>query len=98
MGSGKKDVRVLLLASKNFGLNYFLMRDVFDQFGWKIVQTGVTDSITACPPVEKQLGIHPIIPDVPLREVENLDEYDCLVIPPGAGNYNPVPDSFADLL
>lgn len=98
MGSGKKDVRVLLLASKNFGLNYFLMRDVFDQFGWKIVQTGVTDSITACPPVEKQLGIHPIIPDVPLREVENLDEYDCLVIPPGAGNYNPVPDAFADLL
>jgi putative intracellular protease/amidase len=98
ISSGKKDIRVLLLVSKNYGLNYFLIRDVFDQFGWKVVHTGVSDEIAACPPVEKQLGIHPVIPDVPLAEIDNLDEYDGLLIPPGAGNYNPVPDAFADLL
>jgi putative intracellular protease/amidase len=98
VSSGKKDIRVLLLVSKNYGLNYFLIRDVLDQFGWKVVHTGVLDEIPACPPVEKQLGIHPVIPDVSLSEIDNLDDYDGLVIPPGAGNFNPVPDAFADLL
>jgi putative intracellular protease/amidase len=96
--SGKKDIRALFLVSKNYGLNYFLMRDVMDQYGWRVIHTGVLDSIAACPPVSEQLGIQPIIPDIPLSAVEDLDGYDCLVIPPGAGNYNPVPDSYADLL
>ncbi len=98
MMSGKKDIRALFLVSKNYGLNYFLMRDVMDQFGWRVVHTGVLDSIAACPPVSEQLGVHPIIPDTPFLGIEDLDEYDCLVIPPGAGNFNPVPDAFADLL
>lgn len=95
---GKKDIRALFLVSKNYGLNYFLMRDVMDQFGWRVIQTGALDSIPACPAVSQQLGIHPILPDIPLLAIEDLDEYDCLVIPPGAGNFNPVPDAFQDLL
>ena len=94
----KKDIRALFLVSKNYGLNYFLMRDALDLFGWRVFQTGVLDSIEACPPVSQQLGVHPVIPDTSLSEIEDLDEYDCLVIPPGAGNYNPVPDAFEDLL
>lgn len=94
----KREIRMLMLASKNYGLNYFLMRDEFDRFGWKVIHTGVLDSITACPPVHQQLGIHPIIPDVSLSAIKDLRSYDCLIIPPGSGNYNPVPDSFADLL
>jgi len=93
-----KGIHALLLVSENYGLNYFLMRDVFDQFGWKVTHTGVLESITACPPVREQLGVHPIIPDVPLSAIENLNEYDCLVIPPGSGNYYPVPNAFGDLL
>jgi putative intracellular protease/amidase len=95
---GKRDISALFLVSKNYGLNYFLMRDVMDLYGWKVIHTGVLDSIAACPPVSKQLGIHPVIPDIPLSEIDNLDEYDCLVIPPGAGNFNPVPDAFEDFL
>lgn len=93
-----KGVHALLLVSKNYGLNYFLMRDVFDQFGWKVTHTGVLESITACPPVREQLGVHPIIPDVPLPAIDNLDEYDCLIIPPGSGNFYPVANAFGDLL
>jgi len=96
--SDKKDIHALFLVSKNYGLNYFLMRDVMDQLGWRVSHTGVLESITACPPVEKQLGVHPINPDIVLSEIENLNEYDCLVIPPGSGNYYPVPDAFGDLL
>ncbi len=95
---GKEDVRALFLVSKNYGLNYFLMRDVMDQYGWRVIQTGVLDSIPACPPVTQQLGIQPVLPDFPILAIEDLDEYDCLVIPPGAGNFNPVPDAFQDLL
>jgi putative intracellular protease/amidase/ABC-type dipeptide/oligopeptide/nickel transport system permease subunit len=94
----KKEIRALWLVSKNYGLNYFLMRDVFDQFGWKVIHTGVLDSISACPPVHEQLGIHPIEPDVSLSAIEDLSEYDCLIIPPGSGNFNPVPNAFGDLL
>ena len=94
----KKEIRALFLVGKNYGLNYFLMRDAIDLFGWRVVHTGVLDSITACPPVSKQLGVQPIIPDIPLLGISSLDEYDCLVIPPAAGNFNPVPDSFEDLL
>ncbi len=93
-----KGIHALLLVSKNYGLNYFLMRDVFDQFGWQVTHTGVSESITACPPVHEQLGVHPITPDVPLSSIDNLEEYDCLVIPPGSGNYYPVPNAFGDLL
>ena len=96
--TGRNEIRALFLVSKNYGLNYFLMRDVFDQFGWRVIHTGVLDAIEACPPVSKQLGIQPIIPDILLPAIDDPGEYDCLVIPPGAGNYNPVPDSFADLL
>ena len=95
---GKTDIRALFLVSKNYGLNYFLMRDVMDQYGWRVFQTGVSDSITACPPVEQQLGVHPVNPDIVLSEIDNLDKYDCLVIPPGSGNFYPVPDAFGDLL
>jgi hypothetical protein len=95
---GKKDIRALFLVSKNYGLNYFLMRDVMDLYGWKVIHTGVSDYIEACPPVSQQLKVHPIVPDIPLLAIEDLDDYDCLVIPPGAGNYNPVPDAFEDLL
>ena len=94
----KKDIRALFLVSKNYGLNYFLMRDVMDLYGWKVIHTGVSDKITACPAVSQQLGIHPVIPDIPVLAIEDLDEYDCLIIPPGAGNFNPVPDAFEDLL
>jgi putative intracellular protease/amidase len=96
--STKRDVNALFLVSKNFGLNYFLMRDVLDGYGWRVTQTGVLDAISACPPVEKQLGIHPVLPDIPLSGIQDLNDYDCLVIPPGAGNFNPVPDAFGDLL
>ncbi len=94
----KKEIRALWLVSKNYGLNYFLMRDVFDQFGWQVIHTGVLDSITACPPVQEQLGIHPIEPDVALSAIGDLSGYDCLIVPPGSGNYNPVADAFGDLL
>lgn len=96
--SKKKEISVLLLVSRNYGLNYFLMRDVFDQYGWNVVHTGVLDTITPCPPVYKNLGIQPIIPDLLVSKITSIKDYDCLVIPPGSGNYISVPNAFGDIV
>ena len=93
-----KQINALILASRNYGLNYFLMRDIFEQYGWNVNHTGVLDTIPACPPVAKQLAVPPIIPDFPVSDVTDITDYDCLIIPPGSGSYLPVPNSFGDLL
>jgi putative intracellular protease/amidase len=97
MKSDDKDVNALFLMSKNYGLNYFLLRDVLDQYGWKVTHAGVMDTITPCPPVI-EWGVPSIVVDVKVPEISNLSRYDCLVIPPGTGSYYKIPDSFDDLL
>ena len=97
-GSNADDgVNVLLLASKNWGLNSFLTLDRFDYYGWDVTVAGVMDSITACPPVHEQLGMHPLLPDLKISETIDPAAYDCIVIPSGSGSYYPVPDAFGDL-
>ena len=90
-------VNALLLVAKNYGLNYFLNRDVFEQYGWNIIHTGVTDTITACPPTIKSIGLHPIIPDVLVSDIKDINEYGCLAIMTASGEYTQVPDSFDDI-
>lgn len=90
-------INILLLTGKNYGLNTFLMQDVFDAYGWNIVTSGVEDSITACPPVADQMGIHPILPDRLVGDIDDISAFDGIVIPPSSGNFYPVPDPFMDL-
>lgn len=91
-------VNILVLAAKNYGLNSFINRDLMEQYGWKLTYTGVLDSINACPPVEKQLGVHPIIPDFKAEEIDDLSKYDGIFIPSGSGSFYKVPNAFGDLL
>lgn len=95
---GSKGVTVLLIVARNYGLNYFLNRDVFEQYGWNLINTGALDSIPACPPVADQVGLVPIVPDISASEIADIKAYDCVIIMPAAGNYNPVPDPFSDLI
>lgn len=96
-GAGRAEIRVLALAAKNYGLNYFLMRDAFDRFGWSVTQTGVSEKIPACPSAGRN-GIPPIFTDLPVARISNIDRYAAVVIPPGAGNFTPVPEPFQDLI
>ncbi|MGB3862228.1 MAG: DJ-1/PfpI family protein, partial [Candidatus Aminicenantaceae bacterium] len=91
-------VDVLLLVAQNYGLNYFLNKDAFEQYGWNLIKVGALDSIPACPPVAEQVGIKPIIPDVLVSDISDVKGYDAVVIMPSAGSYNPVPNPFGDLL
>ncbi len=93
-----KEVKVLLFVARNYGLNYFLNKDVFEQYGWTLIHTGVLDSIPACPPVAEQVGIPPLIPDVLVKDISDIRDFDAVVIMPSAGSFNPVPDPFGDIL
>lgn len=93
-----KGITVLLLIARNYGLNYFLNKDVFEQFGWNLVHTGALDSIAPCPPVAEQIGLGSIIPDVLASDISKIENYDAVVLMPSAGSYNPVPDPFGDIL
>ena len=94
----KPGVNILVLAAKNYGLNSFINRDIMEQYGWSLTYTGVLDLISACPPVEQQLGVPPIIPDFKVDELNDLSIYDGVFIPSGSGSYYKVPNAFGDLL
>jgi len=93
-----KEVNVLFLIARNYGLNYFLDKDIFEQYGWNLIHAGALDSIPACPPVADQVGVKPIIPDVLVSDIGDVKDYDAVIIMPAAGSYNPVPNPFGDLL
>jgi len=89
---------VLVLVPKNWGLNTFLLLDRFELNGWTLGFTGVSDTITACPPVEQQVGVAPIVPDVSVADLGPLSAWDSLVLLPASGAYLDVPDSYTDIM
>ena len=64
VSSDAKGVDILFLMSKNYGLNNFLMWDVFDQYGWNVTTMGVLDTVTACPWTIEYWNVPPAIPDL----------------------------------
>jgi len=95
----KKDgVNALILAPQNLGANYYLMRDVIEEYGWEVTHTAALDTVMPCPWFAAHGDVYPIIPDVRLNEITDIRDYDCLIIPPSAGNAAPIPNSNSDLL
>jgi len=60
---GKEGVNALILAPENLGANYYLMRDVIEEYGWDVAHTGVLDTIMPCPWFATHGEIYPLIPD-----------------------------------
>jgi putative intracellular protease/amidase len=96
--NGVSCVNVLLIFANNYGLNSFLNRDTFEEYGWDMTYTGVTDSVSACPPVEKYYGVPPVIPDIKVSEITDVTKYDAIALMSGAGDYNPVPNPYGDII
>jgi hypothetical protein len=88
-------VRALVLLANNFGANSFIIRDKFEEFGWELTLTGLTQTVQPCPSYAVGLGAQPLTVDVLVSDVEDVSEYNCLLIVPAsvfAGN------PFADVL
>lgn len=94
----KQGINALVLVPSNTGANYYLMGDVIEEYGWSVTHTGVFDTIMPCPWFASHGPVYPIISDVRLEEITDISDYDCLIIPPSAGNAAPIPNSNSDLI
>ena len=94
----QQGINALVLVPSNTGANYYLMGDVIEEYGWEVTHTGVYDTIMPCPWFASHGNLYPIVRDLPLAEITSIADYDCLIIPPSAGNAAPIPNSNQDLL
>ena len=97
-GARKDGVRVLFLMPRNIGANNFLIRDVFEEYGWHVTRTAVLDTIPPCGFWGRHPSSLPLLPEVALSEVGNVAEYDVLFIATSPGQAWQVPDSYKDIL
>ncbi len=73
-------VEALLLLGRNYGANYYLATDKFDEFGWNSTVAGLTETIQPCPIYAGPLGCPPITADILFTDLSDFSSYDCLVI------------------
>jgi len=84
-------VRVLFLMSRNFGVNYFLDRDRFEEYGWSVTHTALLDTVPPCGFYYWQYQVASIVPDVLVPDITSLDEYDVLTLSSSTKFLSPVP-------
>ncbi|MBN2225935.1 MAG: DJ-1/PfpI family protein [candidate division Zixibacteria bacterium] len=90
-------INVLLLMNRNYGVNYFLSRDLMEQDGWHVTHTGVLDTIPVCGYYYYVAKIPSIIPDIALEDVKQVDRYDAVMVMPSTNLFSPVPfDEFLE--
>ncbi len=91
-----KGVNILVLLDNKFGANNFLNRDGFEQYGWNVTISGLSDSISGCDFFSEPYQFQPIVPDIKFDQVVNIDYYDALMIMPASSYYQT--DPFRELM
>ncbi|HUS86795.1 MAG TPA: DJ-1/PfpI family protein [Bacteroidales bacterium] len=91
-----KGINLLVLLDNKFGANYFLNRDVFEQYGWNVTIAGLSDSITGCDFFSDPFKFPPVVPDIKFDKIVNIDYFDALAIMPATSYYQP--DPFRELM
>lgn len=91
-------INVLILTPRNLGANYYLLRDVIEEYGWNVTHTGVLDSILACPWFASHGQVYPLLPDARIEDLEDIEYYDGLIIAPSTGNAAPVEHPVGDII
>ncbi|MBN1274501.1 MAG: DJ-1/PfpI family protein [Candidatus Aminicenantes bacterium] len=89
--------RILILAAKNTGLNYFLSEADFKRAGVDLYMSGVVSPIEPCPPLKQLFKLKPFKADFQTKDIDDIRDFHGIFIPPGSGDYNPVKNPFADI-
>jgi len=84
-------VRVLFLMSRNYGVNYFLDRDRFEEYGWSVTHAALLDTVPPCGFYYLQYQVAPLVPDVLVSDIASLDGYDVLTLSSSTKFLSPVP-------
>jgi hypothetical protein len=94
----RQGINVLILTPQDLGANYYLIGDVIEEYGWNVTHTGVSDTIAPCPWFAAHGKVYSIFPEVRVADINDVTDYDCLLIAPSTGNAAPSPNSNGDLL
>ena len=73
--------KVLVILPHNYGTNYFLARDVMDDFGWEVTLTGTTNPVQPCPWADN-IAASPIEVDLLVQDIdlETISNYDAVIV------------------
>ena len=91
-------INVLILTPENLGANYYLLRDVVDEYGWGVTHVGVSDSIAPCPWFADHGEVFSLVPEKRAEDLRDISGYDCLMIAPSTGNAAPVEYPVGDII
>jgi hypothetical protein len=89
------NIRMLVIVAENYGLNTFLNKTNFEQFGWDITYAGVTNPVAPCPWAATSFGIHDMDVDSLISDIDDIAYYDIVAIMPATKH---VDNPFGDLL
>jgi putative intracellular protease/amidase len=73
-------VNALLILPDQYGANYYLNKDDFEELGWNITIAGVKKHITPCASFAELQKCRNVTADVLISEVEDISNYDVLAI------------------
>lgn len=71
---------IIVIVPHGFGVNYYLIQDVMDQYGWNVTYAGLTDSVEVCGPFAAPRGGVSMKVDTLLSQMTDLSEYDAVLL------------------
>lgn len=72
-------ITVLLMVPDQYGANFNLYKDHFEQFGWNVITTALTKQVNPCPWAHG-LGLPVLTVDTLISELENFEGIDAIAI------------------
>lgn len=86
-----ENIKALVIFPNQFGANSYFILEKLEEFGWEITTTGVNSVIQPC------FWGDPVTVDVTIPEVDNITDYDCVVLCPMRWWQNPT-NAYGDII
>ena len=71
---------VLFIIPHFWGVNYYLLQDVVDQYGWNVTLSGLSESVEVCAAFAAPRGAVSMSVDTLLKDISDISQYDAVVI------------------
>ena len=93
-------INILMMVPQYFGALCHRVIDIFDDYGWNITLTGVTDVISACNGSVRYWNIPSLKMDYLVSEISDMSTYDavCIAHPAKWTDYPEYGDPAGDLI
>ena len=76
-----QEVKVLTILANNYGPNFLMNFDQFEEFGWSATLTGVTEEVKPCPLFD---DLPYVKVDMLVTDITNVMDYDVIALMPAS--------------